>query len=188
MHKSQSLFYLITALHVSGVTITHFQEHKTTVNYSIWYPLHRTVVCCYRGRVGTGLSVLWVAYAKVVHLVGSTVEGYFDIVRLISPVSKNKTADAQTWEVGEPLAPFTFWNILLSVISFWKNALLLWMMIGFEWKKAQVAALKYTYLWHWIMYIWYINVPSETIILHGVCARSCCQTFSDEVNVDRISS
>ena len=31
MHKSQSLFNLTTALHVSGVTITHFQEHKTTV-------------------------------------------------------------------------------------------------------------------------------------------------------------
>jgi hypothetical protein len=25
-----SLFYAITALHVSGVTITHLQEHKTT--------------------------------------------------------------------------------------------------------------------------------------------------------------
>jgi len=31
MHRSQSLFYLITALNVSGVTITHPQEHKTTV-------------------------------------------------------------------------------------------------------------------------------------------------------------
>jgi len=31
MHKSQSLFCLTTALHVSGVTITHPQEHKTTV-------------------------------------------------------------------------------------------------------------------------------------------------------------
>ena len=31
MHKSQSLFYLTTALHVSGVTITYRQEHKTTV-------------------------------------------------------------------------------------------------------------------------------------------------------------
>ena len=29
MHKSQSLFYLTTALHVSGVTVTHL--HKTTV-------------------------------------------------------------------------------------------------------------------------------------------------------------
>jgi hypothetical protein len=28
---SQSLFYLTTALHVSGVTITHLQKHKTTV-------------------------------------------------------------------------------------------------------------------------------------------------------------
>jgi hypothetical protein len=31
MHKSQSLFYLTTALHVSGVTIAHLQDHKTTV-------------------------------------------------------------------------------------------------------------------------------------------------------------
>ena len=31
MHKSQRLFYLTNALHVSGVTITHLQEHKTTV-------------------------------------------------------------------------------------------------------------------------------------------------------------
>jgi hypothetical protein len=31
MHMSQNLFYLTTDLHVSGVTITHLQEHKTTV-------------------------------------------------------------------------------------------------------------------------------------------------------------
>jgi len=31
MHKSQSLFNLITAVHVSGVTITYLREHKTTV-------------------------------------------------------------------------------------------------------------------------------------------------------------
>jgi hypothetical protein len=31
MQKSQSLFYLTTALHVSGATISHLQEHKTTV-------------------------------------------------------------------------------------------------------------------------------------------------------------
>ena len=31
MHMLQCLFYLTTALHVSGVTITHLQEHKTTV-------------------------------------------------------------------------------------------------------------------------------------------------------------
>ena len=50
MHILQSLFYLTTAPHVSGVTITHLQEHKTTV----------TTVGT---TVGTGLSVLWVAYA-----------------------------------------------------------------------------------------------------------------------------
>ena len=31
MHKLHSLFYLTPTLHVSGVTITHLQEHKTTV-------------------------------------------------------------------------------------------------------------------------------------------------------------
>jgi hypothetical protein len=31
IHKSQNLFYLITAVHVSGVTITHLQEHKRPV-------------------------------------------------------------------------------------------------------------------------------------------------------------
>jgi hypothetical protein len=31
MHMLQSLFYLTTALHVSGVKITHLQGHKTTV-------------------------------------------------------------------------------------------------------------------------------------------------------------
>jgi hypothetical protein len=31
MHMSQSLFNLTTTLHVSGVTITHFQEDKTNV-------------------------------------------------------------------------------------------------------------------------------------------------------------
>jgi len=31
MRMLKSLFYLTTALRVSGVTITNFQEHKTTV-------------------------------------------------------------------------------------------------------------------------------------------------------------
>ena len=31
MHMLHSLFYLTTSVHVSGVTITHLQEHKTTV-------------------------------------------------------------------------------------------------------------------------------------------------------------
>jgi len=31
MHTVQSLFYLRIALHVTGIIITHLQEHKTTV-------------------------------------------------------------------------------------------------------------------------------------------------------------
>jgi hypothetical protein len=31
LHMLQSLFYLTTILYVSGVTITHLQEHKKTV-------------------------------------------------------------------------------------------------------------------------------------------------------------
>jgi hypothetical protein len=31
LHMFQSLFYLTIALHVSGIIITHFQRHKTTV-------------------------------------------------------------------------------------------------------------------------------------------------------------
>jgi len=42
MHKSQSLFYLTTALHVSGVTITRLQGHKTTVTTA--YSNHYTVL------------------------------------------------------------------------------------------------------------------------------------------------
>jgi len=49
MHKSQGLFNLTTALHVSGVTITHLQEHKTTVTnrYTVLLPdAAVTVVLC----------------------------------------------------------------------------------------------------------------------------------------------
>jgi cytochrome b len=31
MHNLQSLFYVMIALHVSGIIITHLQEHKTAV-------------------------------------------------------------------------------------------------------------------------------------------------------------
>jgi hypothetical protein len=31
MHMLQTLFYLTIALHISGITITHLQEHITTV-------------------------------------------------------------------------------------------------------------------------------------------------------------
>ena len=37
MHMLQSLFYLTIAIHVSGITITHLQEHKTTTGSSNYY-------------------------------------------------------------------------------------------------------------------------------------------------------
>jgi hypothetical protein len=32
MHMLQSLFYLTTAVHVSGIITTHLQEHKATAS------------------------------------------------------------------------------------------------------------------------------------------------------------
>ena len=53
MHKSQSLFYLTTALHVSGVTITHLQEqyainiHGSAVTTIIELGIKNRVSYCY---------------------------------------------------------------------------------------------------------------------------------------------
>jgi len=58
-----SLFYLETALRVSSGTSTHHQERKQLSTASgICHTV--TAICRYRGRVGTGLSVLWVVYAN----------------------------------------------------------------------------------------------------------------------------
>jgi hypothetical protein len=54
MHKSRNLFNLTTALHVSGVTITHLQEHKTNVTTASGNR--------YTVLLIVGLNVLWVAY------------------------------------------------------------------------------------------------------------------------------
>jgi hypothetical protein len=54
--------YLETAVHVSGGIFTHHQERIQLFTASgICHTF--TATCRYRGRVGTGLSVLWVAYA-----------------------------------------------------------------------------------------------------------------------------
>jgi hypothetical protein len=51
--------YLETVLYVSGGTSTHNQERIHTAP-RICHTV--TATCRYRGRVVTGLSVLWVAY------------------------------------------------------------------------------------------------------------------------------
>jgi hypothetical protein len=58
-----TLFYLKTALHVAGGTITHHQEHNTTLSTASGICHIIIGICRYCGRVGTGLSVLWVTYA-----------------------------------------------------------------------------------------------------------------------------
>jgi hypothetical protein len=51
--------YLETALHVSGGISTHHREHiQLSTASGICHTV--TAICRYRGRVGTGLSMLWV--------------------------------------------------------------------------------------------------------------------------------
>jgi len=58
----RSLFYLETALYVLGCTITHHQERKQLLSTASGICHTVIAICRYRGRVGTGLSVLWVVY------------------------------------------------------------------------------------------------------------------------------
>jgi hypothetical protein len=60
MQRYTVYLYLENALHVSGCTSTHHQEFVSTAS-GICHTV--TAICRYRGRDGTGLSVLWVAYA-----------------------------------------------------------------------------------------------------------------------------
>jgi hypothetical protein len=62
MQRYTVYLYLETALHVSGGASTH---HQKRIQLSTAFGICQTVtaICRYRGRVGTGLSVLWVAYA-----------------------------------------------------------------------------------------------------------------------------
>jgi hypothetical protein len=54
MHILQNLFYLTIVSHVSGVTFTQLQEHKTTVTtasgnrYTVMDRVKFTVKCTYR--------------------------------------------------------------------------------------------------------------------------------------------
>jgi hypothetical protein len=59
----QSLFYLTTALHVSGVTITHLQGHKTTVTTASGNRYTVLLSAAIVGELELILCVLWVAYA-----------------------------------------------------------------------------------------------------------------------------
>jgi hypothetical protein len=60
MQRYTVYVYLETALHVSGGISTNHQERiHTTVSTASGICHTVTAICRYRGRVGTGLSVLW---------------------------------------------------------------------------------------------------------------------------------
>jgi hypothetical protein len=60
MQRYTVCLYLETALHVSGGTSTHHQERiQLSIASGICHTV--TAICRYRGSVGTGLSVQWVA-------------------------------------------------------------------------------------------------------------------------------
>ena len=61
MHKSQILFYLLIALHVSGVTITHLQEHKTTASTASGN--HYTVLLS--AAIVEKLELIWVNFSTI---------------------------------------------------------------------------------------------------------------------------
>jgi hypothetical protein len=65
MHVLQSLVFLTTALHVSGVTITHLQEHRTTVSAASGNRYTVLLSAAIVEELGTGLSVLWVAWERL---------------------------------------------------------------------------------------------------------------------------
>jgi hypothetical protein len=58
-----SLFYLEIALHDSGGTITHHQERKQLYLQHLLFVTLLLLSADIVKRVGTGLSVRWVAYA-----------------------------------------------------------------------------------------------------------------------------
>jgi hypothetical protein len=55
--------YLETALHVLGENSTHHQKRIQLYLQHLVFVTPLLLFCRYRGKVGTGLSVLWVAYA-----------------------------------------------------------------------------------------------------------------------------
>ena len=63
MQRYTVYLYLETALHVSGGAFHPSSGAHTTVSTASGICHTVTAICRYRGRVGTGLSVLWLAYA-----------------------------------------------------------------------------------------------------------------------------
>ena len=60
-NTTQFIYFWKTAVHVLGGISTHHQEHTTV--FTVFGTCETvTATCCYRGRFGTGLSVVWELY------------------------------------------------------------------------------------------------------------------------------
>jgi hypothetical protein len=62
MQRYTVYLYLQTALRVSGGTSTHHQERIQLYLQHLLFVTPLLLSARYRGRVGTGLSMLWMAY------------------------------------------------------------------------------------------------------------------------------
>jgi hypothetical protein len=66
MQRYTVYLYLEIALQVSGGTSNHHQERIQLYLQHLVFCHTVTAICRYRGRVGTGLSVLWVALSAAI--------------------------------------------------------------------------------------------------------------------------
>jgi len=57
-----TVYFIFKLLYMFRVVPPPIIRSANNCIYSIWYCHTVTAICRYRGRVGTGLSVLWVAY------------------------------------------------------------------------------------------------------------------------------
>ena len=101
-----SLFYLETALHVSGWYHHPSSGAQTTVSTASGICHTVTATCRHRGRVGTGLSVLWVAYAVTVWQIPDAVDTVV-------------CAPDDGWRYHPTCRAVSGWNKLCNVASCW---------------------------------------------------------------------
>jgi hypothetical protein len=70
-----------------------------------------TAICCYRGRVGTGLSVLWMAYTTY-----STLKPvYWNILTMHGPINVKSPNNTSKWQMRFNLA----FKGLICILPFW---------------------------------------------------------------------
>jgi hypothetical protein len=85
MQRYTVYLYLDTALHVSGRTSS---GAHTTVSTASGICHTVTAICRYRGRLGTGFSVLWVAYV------------YWNILTMHGPINVESPNNTSKWQMG----------------------------------------------------------------------------------------